>query len=362
MPQTTRLPDDPTTRLPTVRALLVGCGGISRAWLTAARDIAGLEIVGLVDLDREVARQRAAEFGLADRFIGDDIDAALSETAPDAVFDCAVPEAHAGITLAALRAGCHVLGEKPLATTLADARRLVAAAREVGKIFAVIQNRRYDPNIRRLRAFLQSGAIGRLTAVESDFHVAAHFGGFRDAMPHVLLLDMAIHTFDAARLLTGADPLTVYCHEWNPPGSWYAQGAAATAIFELTGDIVYTYRGSWCAEGLNTAWEAAWRVTGERGSVTWDGADGFAAQVVAEPGRPGRLRSTYRDVAVPPLPPGEQATGHAGVLREFVRCVRDGATPETAAADNIKSLAMVLGAIESAERGERVALGVGRES
>ena len=67
---------------------------------------------------------------------------------------------------------------------------------------------------------------------------------------------MAIHTFDMARFISGADPVAVYCKEWNPSGSWYDHDASAIAIFEMTGGIVYTYRGSWCAEGLNTTWES----------------------------------------------------------------------------------------------------------
>ena len=338
----------------TVRAVLAGCGNISRAWLSAAREIEGLEIVGLVDLDEETARQRAAEYGLEGAAIGVDLGTVLERTAPDVVFDCAIPEAHVAVTLEALRRGCHVLGEKPLADTMDGARQLVAAAEEAGRLFAVVQNRRYDANLRRLRAFLDSGAIGRVTTVDSAFYVAARFGGFRDRMPHVLLLDMAIHTFDAARLLTGADPRSVYCKEWNPPGSWYDRDASAVAIFELSEGIVYSYHGSWCSEGLNTTWEADWRIVGERGSVAWDGATGFRAEVPQ--GRSG-IRSTYREVDVPPLDDaalGGKAGGHAGVIRDFVRCVRAGETPETIASDNIKSLAMVFGAIESAESGRPV--------
>ncbi len=189
--------------------------------------------------------------------------------------------------------------------------------------------------------------------MQSQFYVGAHFGGFRERMRHVLLLDMAIHTFDAARFITGADPQAVYCKEWNPAGSWYDHDASAVAVFELSRGIVYTYTGSWCAEGLNTTWEGDWRVIGRRGSVRWDGADGFRAEVVA--GRAG-LRSIYEEVALPPALDGDKAGGHAGVIREFVECVRTGATPETAGADNIKSLAMVFGAVASAERGERVAV------
>ncbi|MBS1251183.1 MAG: 1,5-anhydro-D-fructose reductase [Anaerolineales bacterium] len=334
-----------------LRAVLVGCGSISQTWLDAIQEIAGLEVVGLVDLEEEVAEARAAEYESLDALISTDLAATLRKTRPDVVFDCTTPEAHAGVTLEALSHGCHVLGEKPMADTLDNARKMVAAAREAGKLYAVIQNRRYDPNIRRLKHFLESGEIGPITTVHSDFYVGAHFGGFRDRMQHVLLLDMAIHTFDAARLITGADPLAVYCKEWNPAGSWYDHGASAVAIFEMTGGIVYTYRGSWCAEGLNTTWEGEWRVIGENGSVTWDGGDGFQAQVVAET---GGFFSEWHGVDVAPFAGAAGVDGHASLIREFVNAVRTGSTPETICTDNIKSLAMVFGAVESAEMGRRV--------
>jgi predicted dehydrogenase len=312
--------------------------------------VPGLEIAGLVDLDESAARARAAEYA-PDATTCTDLDAMLDRTGPDLVFDCTVPEAHRGVTLTALRHGCHVLGEKPLADTLEHAREMVAAAKEAGKLYAVIQNRRYDGRIRRLRAFLETGEIGRLTTVHSDFFIGAHFGGFRDRMEHVLLLDMAIHTFDMARFLTGADPVSVYCKEWNPPGSWYDHAASAVAVFELTGGIIYTYRGSWCSEGLNTSWEAEWRLIGERGSAQWDGFDSMAAQTVAEE---AGFRYPHRDLEISPAPPEARDGGHLGLIREFVDCVRSGGTPETIASDNIKSLAMVFGAIESARLGREV--------
>jgi predicted dehydrogenase len=257
------------------------------------------------------------------------------------------------VTLTALAHGCHVLGEKPMADSLADAARMVAAAQAAGKIYAVTQNRRYDARVRRFQAFLRAGTLGPLTTLHSDFYIGAHFGGFREQMRHVLLLDMAIHTFDAARLLSGADPVAVYCQEWNPTGSWYDHHASAMAIFEMTDNIVYTYRGSWCAEGLNTAWEAEWRALGTRGSAQWDGADDLRAATVT--GREGLLAASA-SVAVPEIDPGPKVGGHAGLLREFVACVETGATPETSGADNIRSLAMVFAAIQSAETGRRVAV------
>jgi predicted dehydrogenase len=311
-----------------------------------------ITIVGFVDLSSHAAEDRAAEFGWTTASIGSNLAAMLEETRPDCVFDCTIPEAHVEVTLTALAHGCHVLGEKPLADSMQNARRSVAAAAEAGKSYAVIQNRRYDPNLLRLCDFLASGALGRITTVNADFYIGAHFGGFRDHMRHVLLLDMAIHTFDTARKLSGADPQAVYCHEWNPQGSWYDHDASAIALFEMSDGLVFSYRGSWCAEGLNTTWESEWRIAGTLGSVRWDGAEGFGAQSVTER---GGFFSTWQDLTLPPAPEG-LATGHAGVIREFVDCIRAGAVPQTAAADNIKSLAMVFGAIESAERKERVVL------
>jgi predicted dehydrogenase len=238
-----------------------------------------------------------------------------------------------------------------------NARKMVAAAESAGKLFAVIQNRRYHAGIRRLARFLRAGTVGQITTLDSDFYIGAHFGGFRDRMEHVLLLDMAIHTFDAARLIAGADPIAVYCKEWNPDGSWYDHDASAVAVFELQtassgSPIVYTYRGSWCAEGMNTSWECDWRVIGTQGSITWDGGEVFAAEVVA---KSGGFRSEYQQVPVPELDPDDRIGAHAGQIADFCDCVRTGRLPETLGADNIKSLAMVFGAIESAAQGREIA-------
>src|SRR5437016_5921999 len=101
-----------------VRVVLAGCGGMSGAWLKAAAQVPGVRMVGLVDIQEAAARKRAAEFHLEGAEVGTDLARVLDATRPDAVFDCAIPEAHHEITLEALRRGCHVLGEKPLADSM----------------------------------------------------------------------------------------------------------------------------------------------------------------------------------------------------------------------------------------------------
>ena len=313
---------------PPVRALLVGCGGISATWLGAIERLPDVELVGLVDLDEAQARHRAEAFELTVP-IGTELATMIRRLEPDVVFDCTVPEAHHGVTLTALEAGCHVFGEKPMAEHLEQARLAVRASRDAGRIYAVMQNRRYDPNIRRLRSFLDSGVLGTITTVNADFYLGARFGGFRDHMAHVLLKDMAIHTFDAARFLTDRNPEAVYCHEWNPQGSWYDSDASAMAIFELEGGVVFNYRGSWCAEGLATSWESSWRIVGTRGSVSWDGADGFKVQTVADA---SGFRSSYHDLELPSC----TRQGHQGRPSGCHRRLRGSAAARRRARDDLQ--------------------------
>jgi predicted dehydrogenase len=214
----------------------------------------------------------------------------------------------------------------------------------------VSQSRRYDRQVWQMRDLAR--IVGPLGILNSDFYLGAHFGGFREEMPSPLLLDMAIHTFDAARFVCDADAVAVYCEEFNPPWSWYAGNCAATAVFEMTGGLRYTYRGSWCAEGRGTSWEAEWRGVGAWGTATWDGTNApVAEKVVGEGG-------FHRPVALH-HPPDEYADLHKGIagsVRDFVNALETGATPLGECHDNIKSLAMVFGAIESAQTGKRVTI------
>jgi predicted dehydrogenase len=324
---------------------------MSRAWLRAAGEIDSVEIVGLADIRKEQAEQKKDEFGLSDAVVDTEYEPLLDHTKPDAVFDCTTPESHVHVTTAALERGCHVLGEKPLADSLENARRSVEAAKKAGRIYAVIQNRRYRPSIRNLRALLESQTAGPLTTVNSDFYLGPHFGGFRDQMRHPLLLDMAIHTFDQARFITGADAESVFCRAFNPRSSWYADSASATAIFTMTDGLVYTYRGSWAAEGLPTSWESEWRLIGEKGTIKWDGDEKIECEIVS---KTGAFMSEVEPVDPAAFRSQGRIGGHAGIIEEFADCVLHGGVPETVCTDNIKSLAMVFAAIESAETGTSV--------
>jgi len=339
------------------QAVLVGCGRISERWLDAitAHPLLKdkLEIVGLVDIDPLAVRSRAAQFGLSGARIGTDLDAMLAATKPDVVFDVALPAAREEIVATSLQHGAHVLSEKPLAETPETAMRIVDLARSAGRIHAVIQNRRFVSGVRRIRRAIKTGIIGDLTALHCDFFMGIHFEGFRQTMDHVLLLDMSIHTFDAARFMAGLEPSAVYCLENNPRGSSHAHGAAVDAIFEFGKDVVFNYRGSFSAEGANTSWEGAWRIIGSQGTLLWDGADELVAKIAV--GETKRHRDVQA-VDIPPVANENKTHGHASVIHEFLDAIEQGRAPETASDDNLKTLAMVFAAIDSARTKQRLSI------
>jgi predicted dehydrogenase len=333
------------------KVVVVGAGRISDAWFRPliAEEV---EIAAVVDLSLEAARAKVEQHHLKAEATTD-LRAALTRAKPDFVLDLTVPQAHREVTCTALEAGCHVIGEKPMASSMEEARQMVCAAERTGRLYMVSQSRRWEPRHEAMRRALAAKVIGDITTVNCDFYLAAHFGGFRAEMAHPLILDMAIHHFDLARMIAGVDPIAVCAREFNPKGSWYRGDVAASCIFEMSDGVVFTYRGSWCAEGFPTSWNGDWRIVGTRGALLYDHDQDPKAQVVA--GETG-LQRPVKEVPVPV--PELEATGMRGALREMLRFLRTGEVPQTECHDNIRSLAMCFAAIESSRAGRRIRIDV----
>src|SRR6059058_217759 len=94
-----------------IRVLHAGCGEMAQSWIERALRTWVLELAGLVDLRREAAVKTALRFNLPQSLIFNSLQEALASAHADAVFDATIPASHCNITLEALKAGCHVLGE-----------------------------------------------------------------------------------------------------------------------------------------------------------------------------------------------------------------------------------------------------------
>ncbi|MDO7907953.1 Gfo/Idh/MocA family oxidoreductase [Paenibacillus sp. JX-17] len=335
------------------RVAVAGCGQMANTWIEYAKSREDTEIVALVDLHRDAAQRMAVKHQLK-AGVYTELAQAIQEQDANLVFDVTVPSSHFEVAAVGLQSGCHVFAEKPLAESMKDCLQVVRLSQSTGRSHAVMQNRRFDPRIRSLRRLIEDGTIGKPGFIGADFFIGPHFGGFRDSMDSPLLMDMAIHTFDQARFIMGADAVTVYCEEFNPPGSWYAGQAGAVCIFTMSDGSVFNYRGLWCAEGAPTSWEASWRITGEYGTAMWDGTDEPYAEVVGRDGEDGGFLRKSTRIAAPEV--FMDHTFHNGCLDEMFNSLKESRAAETHCEDNSRSMAMVLGAIESARTGRRVNL------
>ena len=152
------------------------------------------------------------------------------------------------------------------------------------------------------------GRLGPVGSVGAVFAKAAHFPGFREEMADPLLVDMAIHHFDAVRYLLGREPVAVYCEGSNPRGAGTRGTPTPSRCSRWTAATRFVYDGTWCSPGAETSWNASWRVNGEHGTALWDGDD--------DP--------TLVGVAADDLDVPDVGLEIDGALREFVSALRTG--------------------------------------
>ncbi len=163
---------------------------------------------------------------------------------------------------------------------------------------------------------------------------------------------MAIHTFDAARFLAGKEPEGVYCREWEPKNSWYRRARRRWRSSSSATASIFNYRGSWCADGL--AHQLGERLAHRRqqGTLVWDGHDDIRAEVAG-----AAIKGLFSRWPPSRFLPSTRPTGPAATSASCrISSPRRAAAPkpETVGHQNIRSLAMVFGAIESATDGRQV--------
>ena len=252
-----------------IRVAVAGCGKIAQVrHLPEYRDHPEAHIWGLFDLNRERAQALAEQYGAK---AYPSYEALLSDPEVDAVSICAANTAHADMAVAALKAGKHVLCEKPMATTLQDCERMAEAARESGKTLMIGQNQRLTPAHQKARALVEQGAIGRVITFTTVFR---HGGPetwsvdpgantwFFDKNKAALgvMADLGVHKTDLIQYLLG-QTVTEVTASLTTLDKKYADGSPITVddnaicIYRMSGGAVGTMTASWtdyCGESNAT--------------------------------------------------------------------------------------------------------------
>lgn len=327
------------------RVLVVGCGTISHEWFPVLQKRSDCEICGVVDINPEAAKERTATYAVVCP-IYEDYKIAIDELKPDVVVDLTFPKCHHDITVYALRAGCHVFGEKPMAMNREDALDMLKTAKETGKFYDVLQNRRFLNGVREMKEAIRKGMLGDIWMTCCEIYVNADLSGGRNSLTHPMLQDQAIHSFDTARFILGCDAATVYAHSYNPKGSPYNGDGSGACIFEMKDGSVLVFNAIMGTSFMKTAWHSQWRIIGNRGTMTWNGFEDHAVcELMKEDGTIERttIEANWKGI-----------TWHEGAIDEMFTDLTAGVISEGSCYNNYGSVAMEFAALESVAAGAKV--------
>lgn len=178
----------------TYRVALIGCGGIARMHASSVDDMDEAALVAISDIRPEAMTQFGTAYGITETARYADYREMLSATKPDIVIVATRADSHAEISIAAMRAGAHVLCEKPIAVDLAEADAMISASEQTGRKLATNTQRHTDPVYLFAKQLIRDGFIGSLRTIRSECKTYPAAIG---------MMNIGAHLFDASSLFGG---------------------------------------------------------------------------------------------------------------------------------------------------------------
>jgi|GEM_PF-5491606 len=260
------------------KILIVGLGR-GTAWAREIRKDPSLEIVGLVDVDADRLAGVSAEVNVPAVCCYTDYETALARSGADLVILAVPTPLHKNYILRGLATGHHVICEKPLALSLAEAHELRAAIRGFDHRFMVGEQYRFADGVENLRRAITGGVIGPLAYIDHAFFrgsrlIAGRWAGgehWSQTYQEASLQDMSVHHFDMWYYMTGARPVEVsvtpFDVSWNPSVRKF--GYSLTA--RLENGVHVTYLTARSLARPQTPWYGTLWIVGQDGALAWDG-------------------------------------------------------------------------------------------
>ncbi len=186
-----------------MRVAVIGVGSMGFNHLRVYSELDGVQVVGISDVSAERLETLKTRFQVPTY---SDYRKLIEEQKPDAVSITVPTSEHEQVATFALRAGVHVLVEKPIASTVEEGQRLIALAQEMDRKLMVGHIIRFNPAMQELKARLDAGELGKIFQI-----FCRRAGPFPARIRDVgVVVDLAPHDVDIMRFLTGLDPLRVF--------------------------------------------------------------------------------------------------------------------------------------------------------
>jgi UDP-N-acetyl-2-amino-2-deoxyglucuronate dehydrogenase len=330
---------------------IIGCGWAGEQHARAVRALVErVELCAVADVDAALAQARARDWQVP--LWTDDYRELLTRERLDAVSICLPHDLHASVAVEAAGAGLHVLVEKPLATTLAEADAMVAAAEAAGVQLMVAENMRFNPLYIHAADLIRSGALGDVFLVriarEHEMHdYLRQRPWFLEQRWAGIMYSGGIHDFELLRMLAG-EIEHVYGLRGRQVLSGMAGDDTSVALVGLCSGasavIVESFSLKTPKPGVHGS------VHGSRASL-WFGEGRLALYAAPQDGRPDLVEE---------IVPRPRDTFEAEIAH-FFECLEQGTEPITSAREEREPLVAVVATYESIKRGERQYLAELRE-
>lgn len=350
-----------------LRVGVIGVGGIGKSHLKAFAAVPEASVVAIADANPVRLAEMAAEFNVPDTYA--DYRALLDKANVDAVAVCTPNDLHAPVTIAALEAGKHVLCEKPLATSTAEALAMVRAAQAADRALLVAFSHRRRGDVRWLKRAVDDGLFGDIYYARAMWMrrsgIPSWGGWFTDKAragggP---LIDLGVHMLDMALYLMG-DPkvLSVTASTYaalGPRGKGFSGNRynvqqvfdvedLATAFIRLEGGKTLALETSWAGYGKHQ----------DSFGVSLFGANGGAELDVAMYTEQDTVR-VFTDMAGAPVevrPTTERSGSHAAIAREFSEIILSGQWTDVIGRDGLRRAQVIEAAYQSARDCREIAV------
>jgi glucose-fructose oxidoreductase len=324
-----------------IRYAVVGLGYISQVALLPAFAHAkkNSELAALVSGDPEKLKQLSKQYGVKRTYAYEQYEECLNSGEVDAVYIGLPNHMHRDYTVRAVRAGVHVLCEKPMAVTEEDCEVMIAEARDNGVKLMIAYRLHFEEANLKAIELVQSGKLGDVRLFHSTFTQQVQEGNIRVRRETGggTLYDIGIYCINATRYLFRAEPGEVFAVTANNGEERFREvEEMATAVLRFPGDRLATFTCS-----FSTAPVSAYRVVGSKGDLRLEPAYDFVGELkhyLTIEGKTKETKFSSRDQFAPqllyfsdcvlndkePEPSGEEGLADVRVIRALYQSAQDG--------------------------------------
>lgn len=335
---------------------VIGAGIFGSRHIQALDRHPDAEIVGVLDLDRERAERAVREFASSPVPIYTDIDELLAIPGLEAVTIATPDHLHAAPAIAAAKAGKHLMVEKPLATTVADARAIMDAARSSGVQVMCDFHNRANPPFMDAREAVQAGRLGDVKYVYARLSNTAKIAaGITWASSSSSLFFLASHMVDVAQWIVGEEIVKVTARASS--GVLEARGLTTPDIFvvmaEFASGALGVFEHAWILPSSNpTNKDLKFEVLGSEGAVYIDTSHNRTVEIFTD------TEVDYPDVLA--LPYGPRLTGFVmDAIAAYVDALHGRGEMLATGEEGLQVTAVLCAILESIDAGESVTVEIG---